>query len=210
VTQRLAPPVAQLTPVPRNVVHRRCSCGIKPGEEGACAECSRKAGTVARKPHGSHNVDTVPASVGAVVRSSGQPLGADVRGFMESRFERDFSGVRVHADGAAAESARAIDAAAYTVGRDVVFGANQFEPETAAGRQLLAHELAHVTQQAGQSEAATGGLQLGSPTGEQEAQADRAAEAVMGTRPVSDVGAPRTPAVRSRRCERLAGSGCEP
>src|SRR5215217_274812 len=61
----------------------------------------------------------------------------------------DFSQVRIHTDERAAESARAVDALAYTVGRDVVFGAGQFRPETSEGRQLIAHELAHVVQQNG-------------------------------------------------------------
>ncbi len=60
----------------------------------------------------------------------------------------DFSQVRVHADAKAAESARAVNALAYTVGQDVVFGVGQYAPETGPGRRLLVHELAHVVQQA--------------------------------------------------------------
>lgn len=59
----------------------------------------------------------------------------------------DFSQVRIHADKRAAESAQAVDALAYTIGRDVVFGAGQYAPRTSEGRKLLAHELAHVVQQ---------------------------------------------------------------
>jgi hypothetical protein len=59
----------------------------------------------------------------------------------------DFSGVRIHADARAIESARAMNALAYTVGRDIVFGAGQYAPETEAGRRLIAHELTHVVQQ---------------------------------------------------------------
>jgi len=66
---------------------------------------------------------------------------------MESRFGHDFGPVRIHTGGAAAESAEAINARAYTVGRDVVFGSAQFKPETPAGKLLLAHELTHVVQQ---------------------------------------------------------------
>ncbi len=62
----------------------------------------------------------------------------------------DFSGVRIHADAAAAESARAVGALAYTAGRDVVFAAGQYAPASAAGRELLAHELTHVVQQGGE------------------------------------------------------------
>jgi hypothetical protein len=63
----------------------------------------------------------------------------------------DFSHVRVHTDARAAESARAVNALAYTVDRDIVFGAGQYAPETAQGKRLLAHELTHVVQQHGWS-----------------------------------------------------------
>jgi outer membrane protein OmpA-like peptidoglycan-associated protein len=66
---------------------------------------------------------------------------------MESRFRHDFGSVRVHSDEKAAESARALDALGFTVGRDIVFGPGQYSPGTLTGRQLLAHELTHVVQQ---------------------------------------------------------------
>ncbi len=66
---------------------------------------------------------------------------------MESRFRHDFSRIRVHTDERASASAHAIGAPAYTVGPHVAFGAGRYAPETGAGRQLLAHELAHVVQQ---------------------------------------------------------------
>jgi len=91
-----------------------------------------------------------PAIVHDVLRSSGQPLNESTRAFLEPRFGHDFADVRVHTDSRAAESARAVEAQAYTVGRDVVFGAGQYAPEATQGRQLLAHELAHVVQQRGQ------------------------------------------------------------
>jgi hypothetical protein len=92
---------------------------------------------------------TAPASVHQVLASSGQPLDPATRGFMESRFGHDFSRVRVHADQRAAESASAVNALAYTVGRDVVFGASRYAPGTPEGDRLLAHELTHVVQQSG-------------------------------------------------------------
>jgi hypothetical protein len=76
-------------------------------------------------------------------------LDAAPRSFMESRFGATFSGVRVHADGPAAESARGLNALAYTVGNNIVFGAGQYTPGTANGNRLLAHELTHVLQQTG-------------------------------------------------------------
>lgn len=77
----------------------------------------------------------------------GQPLDVASRYWFEQRFGTDFGGVRVHADADAAQSARAINAHAYTLGQDVVFGADQYRPQSAQGKRLLAHELTHVVQQ---------------------------------------------------------------
>lgn len=88
-----------------------------------------------------------PAQVREVLSSSGQPLDAATRGQMEARFGHDFSQVRVHADGKAAESARSINALAYTSGPNIAFAAGRFDTASAAGQRLLAHELTHVVQQ---------------------------------------------------------------
>ncbi|MGH2917124.1 MAG: DUF4157 domain-containing protein [Solirubrobacteraceae bacterium] len=82
-----------------------------------------------------------------VLRSPGEPLGAGTRAYFESRFGHDFSRVRVHADGADAESARTIGARAFTVGTDVVFGSDRHARSSQERHRLLAHELAHVVQQ---------------------------------------------------------------
>jgi outer membrane protein OmpA-like peptidoglycan-associated protein len=79
--------------------------------------------------------------------AGGQPLSADIRSFFESRFSRDFSDVRVHTGPQAAETARAIHARAFTLGKDVVFGTGQYQPASREGRRLLAHELTHTVQQ---------------------------------------------------------------
>jgi hypothetical protein len=89
----------------------------------------------------------IPPSVQEVLNSPGQPLDAKTRGFMESRFEHDFSGVRVHADTRASQSAAEVSAQAYTVGDHVVL--SDYQPATAAGRAVLSHELAHTIQQRG-------------------------------------------------------------
>lgn len=81
--------------------------------------------------------------------SPGEALDAATRHFFEPRFGHDFENVRIHSDSKAAASARAVKAAAYTVGRDVVFGAGRYQPYFASGRHLLAHELTHVVQQSG-------------------------------------------------------------
>jgi hypothetical protein len=88
-----------------------------------------------------------PPVVHDVLRSPGQPLDAATRAFMEPRFGHDFSRVRVHADARAAASARAVNAHAYTYGRDIVFDTGRYAPGSAAGQHLLAHELTHVLQQ---------------------------------------------------------------
>ncbi|MCC2641072.1 MAG: hypothetical protein K0S45_1485 [Nitrospira sp.] len=90
---------------------------------------------------------TAPSIVQDVLASSGQPLDAATRDFFEPRFGHDFGNVRVHADHAAAESARSVNALAYTVGSDVVFVGGRYAPATENGRRLLAHELVHVLQQ---------------------------------------------------------------
>lgn len=88
-----------------------------------------------------------PSIVHEVLRSPGRPLDPGTRAFMEPRFGYDFSRVRVHNDVAAAQSAREVDADAYTVGHHVVFADGLFAPGTHQGNRLLAHELTHVTQQ---------------------------------------------------------------
>src|SRR5258708_964654 len=88
-----------------------------------------------------------PPIVSEALRSPGQPLDQTTRDFLEPRFGTDCSEVRVHTGAQAAESARAVNALAYTVGKDVVFGAAQYSPENDSGRRLLAHELSHVVQQ---------------------------------------------------------------
>lgn len=93
--------------------------------------------------------ETVPPIVHEVLRSPGQPLDASARAFMEPRFGHDFSQVRVHVDTRAMKSAREVNANAYTVGHNIVFGAGRFEPGTQEGQGLLAHELAHTLQQTG-------------------------------------------------------------
>lgn len=91
-----------------------------------------------------------PVPVGATTRidaSGGLPLSPAIRGFMEPRFNADFSNVRVHTDAGAAEQSAALSAHAFTVGQHVYFGHNQYQPDTSHGRELIAHELTHTIQQ---------------------------------------------------------------
>ncbi len=91
--------------------------------------------------------DEAPASVDQALASPGRPLEPPLRQDMEQRFGSDFSRVRVHSGAAAEQSARDVNAHAYTVGHNIVFGAGRFAPGTHQGRRLIAHELTHVVQQ---------------------------------------------------------------
>lgn len=81
------------------------------------------------------------------LRGGGKPLSPSDRRFFEPRFGQDFSQVRIHADTKAAETAKAVNARAFTLGKNIVFGSGEYSPETGRGRQLLAHELTHTIQQ---------------------------------------------------------------
>lgn len=83
------------------------------------------------------------------LRGLGRPLSADERNFFEPRFNRDFSDVRIHTDMHAAQSAQQINALAYTMGNHIVFNQGQYQPTSANGKRLMAHELTHVVQQGG-------------------------------------------------------------
>jgi hypothetical protein len=136
----------QVTSVPEPQLQRACACG------GACPRCGDK-----QAAHDQMQTERVrstdsgeiaaPHTVHEVLDSPGQPLDPTTREFMEPRFGHDFSRVRVHTDGAAVSAARDVQARAYTVGRDIVFGSGQYAPSTAEGKKLLAHELTHVVQQ---------------------------------------------------------------
>jgi hypothetical protein len=108
-------------------------------------KCEKKG--LQRKSSNAALGNEIPLVVHETLRSSGQSLNMDTREYMEPRFGHDFSNVRIHSDVKAAESTRAIDAQAYTVGQDVAFARGKYRPDTNAGKSLLAHELAHVVQQ---------------------------------------------------------------
>jgi hypothetical protein len=114
-------------------------------------------------------MNEVPPIVHEVLHSPGQPLDRATRAFIEPRLGRDFSDVRVHTDAKAAESARTVNALAYTVGHDVVFSAGQYAPQTSEGRRLMAHELTHAAQQRGQGISSPKAISSPESAGEREA-----------------------------------------
>ena len=120
----------------------------------------------------------MPPIVHEVLRSPGQRLDPATRAFMEPRFGHDFGSVRVHTDSRARASARAVNALAYTVGQDVVFGASSSPPNTSTGTEMLAHELTHVVQQSSSLGVHAHVLEIAAPEGPLERSADLAGEAV--------------------------------
>lgn len=138
----------------------------------------------------------VPSVVREVLRSPGQPLDEATRAFVKPLFGRDFSNVRVHTDAAAAQSAQAVNALAYTVGQNIVFDDGQYAPGTGAGQKLLAHELTHTVQQNQHGMDSHSGIHLGRPGDQAEREANHAAAQVVANRPAGVVGSERQPTLR--------------
>ena len=111
-----------------------------------CDKCKKKK-TLLQRASIQDAPDTALPIVYEVLRSQGQPLDPSTRKFMEARFGKDFSHVLIYTDSKAAESANAINAIAYTMGRNIVFGPGKYAPHINAGQKLIAHELTHVIQQ---------------------------------------------------------------
>jgi hypothetical protein len=153
-------------------------------------------------PCGGEGVNQCPEVIPS--SSMGEPLPEGTRGFMESRFGEDFSGVRVHADAPAGTSAQGLNADAYTSGRDIYFAPGRYAPARPEGQRLLAHELAHTIQQgngtAAQEIAAKshGGVVVGEADHPLEAEADRAAAAALdhGPAPAGSLSTDRSLKIR--------------
>ena len=138
---------------------------------------------VSREAAGEAGEETGQSPVlGVVGRGGGEPLAPELRSEMEGRLGADFGAVRVHRDATASESAKSVDAHAYTVGNDVVFRSDRWDPSSSEGKHTLAHELSHVVQQANgpvDGSPAAGGIRLSSPGDDFEKAADRQADAAL-------------------------------
>lgn len=162
-----------------HVLQRKCACG---DSESECDSCRRQKDEAALQPKtgGKPTSNGVPLIVHEALRSPGQPLDADVRAFFEPRFGHDLTHVRLHKDVLAAQSAKAVNASAYTVGSNIVFGAGAFDTTRSSGKQLIAHELTHVLQQAGDTGDPT---KVSGPDDPAETQASSVAESLAAFLP---------------------------
>ena len=128
-------------------VQRSCSCGT-------CAACQEKAGDeeeeskVVQRQAATNAPGGGMAGANVIPPGEGEPLDRQTRNLMEPRFGGDLSGVRVHTDTPAAESADALGADAYTTGRNIYFASGKYAPASQEGQRLIAHELTHTVQQA--------------------------------------------------------------
>ncbi len=159
-------------------LRRACACE---SESGACAACAESEPALQRAASG-RGPDVAPPIVHEVLREAGNALDPATKAFFEPRLGSALDGVRVHTDARAADSARAVDARAYTVGRDIVFADGGYRPDTASGRRLLAHELAHTVQQGPGPAAVPSRLPVAAAGGELERAADRTADAIVSGR----------------------------
>jgi len=137
---------ARVMQAPEPQLQRACAGG------GSCSRCQTEMHghqrfQMKRVALNDLSQTAVPPIVHEVLRSPGHPLDPATRSFMEPRFGHDFSHVRVHFGADANQSAEEFNAYAYTLGHDIVFGADRFAPGTLEGQRLLAHELTHVVQQ---------------------------------------------------------------
>jgi hypothetical protein len=177
-------PVSVLSQSPAGALQRTCACG-QHTMGGECEGCKKKTLTIQRRAIDGRTPPPTPPIVYDVLHSSGQALDAETRAFMEPRFGRDFSGVRVHTDAMAASSAQQLHSLAFTVGEEIVFGSGQYAPKNRFGRGLLAHELAHVVQT--QSTSSKMGMALAiQPDDAAERQADSVGRQVAMGLPLRD------------------------
>lgn len=161
--------------MPARVLQRLCACG------GTCAKCREeeepRAVQRSSMARAAETFDGIPAT-------AGEPLKADTRRPLEAHFGTDLAHVRVHTGSEAARSATSLDALAYTSGRDIYFATGMYAPASESGQRLLAHEVAHVVQQASGREPAIAAMssraaKIGAPEDLLEDEAQRSAEQFM-------------------------------
>jgi hypothetical protein len=192
-----------LTTVRSGLLQRACACGKQNAAgQGECADCSQKRESQSQR-------SALGSSPQTALHSPGQPLDAGTRAYMEPRFGHDFSKVRIHADARAATSARSVNALAYTVGQDIVFGDGRYSPGSSAGRQLLAHELTHVVQQSGSRSAPQSNAPMSQAGDRAEREAESVSRTVLSGAPVPAITSPGQYSLQ-RQDGAGAGAGAPP
>src|SRR5262245_39859005 len=164
------------------IIQRKCACGSAvsaPQEE--CADCQAKRLPVQRQATEEADQSSLPSSVEEVMRSgNGEPLPKNTQEYMETALGADLGGVRIHTGPQAARASQDINAAAFTHGQNIYFGAGRYQPDTTDGKRLLAHELTHTIQQRnGAVATAREGFSVSEPDDPYEQEADRVADQVM-------------------------------
>lgn len=163
--------------------------------DAAAGGAGQPGGAVSPTRSDAHDTDAHGAQRNAESRvsalSGGEALPAGVRGSFESSLNTDLGGVRVHPGPDAAAATSRIGARAFAVGNDIAFGAGQYSPDSPDGRWLLAHEVAHTVQQRGSSPVAQGKLETTHAGDPAEAEADRAADAMVSGGRASVTAKPR-------------------
>jgi hypothetical protein len=198
-------------------IHRKCACGAKASSSGQCQECAQQDALqrVRRKSASPAPLNGFGPQAATAVQSAlgspGRPLDRTTRSRFEDALGHDLAQVRIHTDAAAAHSARAIDALAYSAGAHVVFAHGRYAPESSAGARLLAHELTHTLQDA-TAPLSSAAPVVDAPDSAEEREADAVAEAVIARRAVQPIHAVRTPARLRRQPDpfECSGLGGEP
>ena len=188
--RRRAQPLRSAGAAVQPVLQRKCACGNHAPGGGQCAACAAKAHAASHEGVEQDEAGADQDALAAVQSDASHPLEPRAQRFMESRFGRDFSGVRVHTGGAAAASAEAVHAHAYTLGDHVVFGQGRYTPGTPQGDRLLAHELTHVVQQRESAPRTQFQKAISDPADAAEHEADSVADRVMRGGPVKVSQAP--------------------
>ncbi|MBX3302612.1 MAG: DUF4157 domain-containing protein [Nitrospira sp.] len=127
-----------------HIIHRKCDACETEEREEISESVMRKEAFASATPDPPPG--EIPPSIKNVLHSAGQPLDFATRSFFEPRFGLNLSHIRIHVDSAAAQSTRSINARAFTLGNNIVFGSGEYNPRSESGRRLLAHELSHAFQ----------------------------------------------------------------
>jgi hypothetical protein len=192
---------------PGLMLQRKCDCGNH-AMSGSCNDCARKKSSLNRKSTSDISSSEAPSIVHEVLRSNGQPLDASTRAFMEPRFGHDFSHVRLHTDAKAEESARSVNALAYTVGHNIVLGDGAKSSNPWEQRKTLAHELTHVIQQSQSPRLSRLPLTIGSENHDSEREAERTADRVMTSQSIAPLSSMRVASTGAGVIRRTPTSGC--